>query len=51
MRLECLLSYLTGVVMIRKLLAACFLASLLVGCASVPMGDAKKDAELKSFTA
>jgi len=37
--------------MIRKLLAACFLASLLVGCASVPMGDAKKDAELKSFTA
>lgn len=37
--------------MIRKLLAAAVLATSLVGCASVPMGDTKKDAELKSFSA
>ncbi|TYC61236.1 DUF2846 domain-containing protein [Zoogloea oleivorans] len=36
--------------MIRKLFATAVLAASLVGCASVPMGDAKKDAELKSFS-
>jgi hypothetical protein len=35
--------------MMRKLLF-CLLALLFAGCASVPMGDAKRDAELKNFT-
>ncbi len=37
--------------MIQKFVAAAILAASLVGCASVPMGDPKKDAELKSFSA
>ncbi len=36
--------------MLRKFALISFLALTMVGCASVPMGDAKKDAELKSFT-
>jgi hypothetical protein len=35
----------------NKIVLAAFIASTLVGCASVPMGDAKQDAALKSFTA
>lgn len=35
--------------MIRKLALVGFVAMAMVGCASVPMGDAKKDAELKTF--
>ena len=35
----------------KKLLVAALIAASLVGCASVPMGDAKKDAALKTFTA
>ena len=34
----------------KKLLLATLIASSLVGCASVPMGDAKQDAALKTFT-
>jgi len=34
----------------KKILIATVLASSLVGCASVPMGDAKQDAVLKTFS-
>ena len=34
----------------KKLFAAVLVAASLVGCASVPMGDAKQDAALKTFT-
>lgn len=34
----------------KRLLFAAFIASSLVGCASVPMGDAKQDAALKTFS-
>ncbi|HEX8978567.1 MAG TPA: DUF2846 domain-containing protein [Parasulfuritortus sp.] len=34
----------------KKLLFAVLVASALSGCASVPMGDAKQDAALKTFT-
>jgi len=34
----------------KKLLFAVLIASGLAGCASVPMGDAKQDATLKTFT-
>ena len=34
-----------------KLLLVAVIASSLVGCASVPMGDAKQDAALKTFSA
>lgn len=34
----------------QKLLLVLALASILTGCASVPMGDAKQDAALKTFT-
>ena len=34
----------------RKMFIAAALASSLAGCASVPMGDAKQDAALKTFT-
>ncbi len=37
--------------MFRKISALIFIATTLIGCASVPMGDAKQDAELKSFAA
>lgn len=37
--------------MFSRLVAALVLAAGLVGCASVPMGDAKKDSSLKAFTA
>lgn len=37
--------------MLRKLAFSAILAASLVGCASVPMGDPKKDAELKGFAA
>jgi hypothetical protein len=33
----------------KKILLAAVVASSLVGCASVPMGDAKQDAALKTF--
>lgn len=36
--------------MLRKFALISFITLTMVGCASVPMGDAKKDAELKSFT-
>ena len=36
--------------MFRKFALISLVTISLVGCASVPMGDAKKDAELKSFT-
>ncbi|MDR3413354.1 MAG: DUF2846 domain-containing protein [Formivibrio sp.] len=36
--------------MFRKFVCIAILAVSLVGCASVPMGDAKKDAELKQFS-
>jgi Protein of unknown function (DUF2846) len=35
----------------KKLFASLFITSTLIGCASVPMGDAKQDAALKTFTA
>ncbi len=35
----------------NKILLAAFITSTLVGCASVPMGDAKQDAAAKTFTA
>ena len=35
--------------MLRKFALISFVSATLVGCASVPMGDAQKDAELKSF--
>ena len=35
----------------KKILFAAVIASSLVGCASVPMGDAKQDAALKTFSA
>jgi hypothetical protein len=34
----------------KKMFVAAVLASSLVGCASVPMGDAKQDAALKTFS-
>jgi hypothetical protein len=34
----------------KKLIAVALVAASLVGCASVPMGDAKQDAALKTFT-
>jgi hypothetical protein len=34
----------------KKLLLAAAIVSSLAGCASVPMGDAKQDAALKTFT-
>lgn len=34
----------------KKLLACAILAATLTGCATVPMGDAKQDAVLKTFT-
>lgn len=34
----------------KKILFAAVIASSLVGCASVPMGDAKQDAALKTFS-
>jgi len=34
----------------KKLFAVALVAASLVGCASVPMGDAKQDAALKTFT-
>jgi len=34
----------------KKLIFAAVIASSLVGCASVPMGDVKQDAALKTFT-
>ena len=34
----------------KNLLIAAALASSLFGCASVPMGDAKQDAALKTFS-
>ncbi len=34
----------------KKILLAVAIASSLVGCASVPMGDAKQDAALKTFS-
>jgi hypothetical protein len=37
--------------MLSRIISALFIAVALVGCASVPMGDAKQDAALKSFTA
>lgn len=37
--------------MLNKTLCALFIAVGLVGCASVPMGDAQKDQQLKSFAA
>ena len=36
--------------MFRQFALISLVTMTLVGCASVPMGDAKKDAELKSFT-
>ena len=36
--------------MFRKFALISFVTMTLVGCASVPMGDVKRDAELKSFT-
>jgi len=35
---------------VREIIAAIILVASLVGCASVPMGDAKQDAALKTFT-
>ncbi|MDQ8021422.1 MAG: DUF2846 domain-containing protein [Moraxellaceae bacterium] len=35
----------------KKLIAVSLIAASLVGCASVPMGDPKQDAALKTFTA
>lgn len=35
----------------RRLLVAAVVVSSVVGCASVPMGDAKQDAALKTFSA
>jgi hypothetical protein len=35
----------------KKILLAAVIAASLVGCASVPMGDAKQDAALKTFNA
>ena len=35
----------------KKIILAALIASSLVGCASVPMGDAKQDAALKTFVA
>lgn len=35
----------------KKILFAAVIASSLVGCASVPMGDSKQDAALKTFSA
>jgi len=35
----------------KKILFATVIVSSLVGCASVPMGDAKQDAALKTFSA
>ena len=37
--------------MFRNFALICAISLTLFGCASVPMGDAAKDAELKSFTA
>lgn len=37
--------------MFRRFTCIAILAATLVGCASVPMGDPKRDAELKSFSA
>lgn len=37
--------------MFKKCVAASLLVLGLVGCASVPMGDTKRDAELKTFAA
>ena len=37
--------------MFRKFALICAISLALFGCASVPMGDAAKDADLKSFTA
>ena len=37
--------------MLRNSALICAISLTLFGCASVPMGDAAKDAELKSFTA
>ena len=37
--------------MFCRFIAAMLLVAGLVGCASVPMGDSKRDAELKTFTA
>ncbi len=34
----------------QKLFITALIAASLVGCASVPMGDPKRDAELKTFT-
>ena len=34
----------------KKILFSAVIVSSLIGCASVPMGDAKKDAALKTFT-
>lgn len=34
----------------KKMFAVALVAASLVGCASVPMGDAKQDAALKTFT-
>ena len=34
----------------KKILFAAVIASSLIGCASVPMGDAKQDAALKTFS-
>ena len=34
----------------KKILFAAFITSSLIGCASVPMGDAKQDAALKTFS-
>jgi hypothetical protein len=34
----------------KKLFAVALVAASLVGCASVPMGDAKQDAALKTYT-
>lgn len=36
--------------MIRQISISLLLAAILSGCASVPMGDPQKDAQLKSFT-
>lgn len=35
----------------KRLLAVSLISAALVGCASVPMGDAKQDASLKTFSA
>lgn len=36
--------------MLRRIVAASLVAMATVGCASVPMGDPKRDAELKMFS-